>query len=152
MSEYGPTFTNWDQTPSRATGGKQVDRGKRSPAATDLHITFNKGGVQVKDKGKEANRWEYDDDRENGVTLTFPAGSPINSSSFISPAKLGPNGDVTPPTQSLPGCSTTPTFTHPDPKFPGIKEWYWTFRNERCSAIFRGDPQPAAMRPRSRGE
>jgi len=84
---------------------------------------------------------------ENEVELTFLAGTPINSSPYVSPAKLGPNGAVTPPTQPLPGCSATPTFTHTDPEFPGIKQWYWTFRDVRCSPIYKGGPEPVEVVP-----
>jgi hypothetical protein len=140
MSEYSPTFVNWDETASRTTNGFQAERGRRSPPATDLHIVFNKGGIEIKDNGTEAEKAEYGDDRRNSVDLTFPGDRPINSSPYMSPAALQPNGTVSPPPTALPGTSTKPTFTHPDPKFPGIKEWWWTRSGKRSSRVFRGDP------------
>jgi hypothetical protein len=139
VSESKITFTNWDQTPSRSTGGKQVARGTRSPVATDLHIEFEKGGVDVKHEGKEAIKVGHDT-KKNSYTLTFPGDKPINSSPYVSPAKLQPNGTVFPAPEALPGTSTTVTFKHTDGVFPPVKEWYWTFRGERCSSVFRGDP------------
>lgn len=150
MSEYSPTFVNWDKEASRPVGGGMFER-KASPAATDLHIVFNKGGVTVKDKGKEADGWEYGDTRRNSVDLTFPDDKPINSSPYQPPASLQPNGTVVPAPQPLPGTFTTPTFTHNDPKFPGIKEWWWTVKNRRSSPVFRGNPKaeaPKEKRPK----
>ena len=146
MSEYSPTFVNRDKAP-KPTGGKEVIRSP-SPAASDLHIVFNKGGVEIKDKGS-AEKADYGDAQRNSVDLTFPADKPIQPAPYLPPATPQPDGTpaVTPPSPPN-GTFTTPTFTHSDPVFPGIKEWWWTHNvwrhgklvNERCKETHVGDP------------
>jgi hypothetical protein len=157
MSVYRPTFVNWDKEASQPVGGAGgMAARKASPAATDLHIKFSKGGITVKDMGAEAVKSEFVDANGNPnnsrqfVRLTFPAGTPINSSPYVAPAKLQPNGTVDPPsTKPLPGTSTKPTFEHPDPSFPAIEEWWWTKDGRRTTPKFT-DPDPPPKRPRRR--
>lgn len=126
MSEISPTFVNRDPNPPPAGG--TTTTAKKRPNATDLHIEFNKGGVTVKDKGS-AKEFDYGDAQRNSVDLYFPDDKPIAPAPYLPPATPGKDGDpVQPPPSPPPGTTATPTFTHDDPKFPGIKSWYWTYR------------------------
>jgi hypothetical protein len=142
MSEISPTFVNWDETATSPPGGSTVAPGKRRPPATDLHIEFEKGGVRVKDKGKEAARFDYGDTRRNSVNIYFPRAAPIESARYTDPAKVNAHGAVDPPQAAPAGSSAMPTFTHADPAFPKITKWWWTHKDTRIPVIeFKGNPE-----------
>jgi hypothetical protein len=118
--ESSPTFVNYGPKPG--PGGTA----EKGPRATDLHIVFNKGGVEVKD-APNAEEIDRKDAKGDEVEIIFK--KPIESTPQP-PAQPEPadGSDYVAPPDPPAETSYNPTFHHSDPTFPGIKEWWWTHK------------------------
>jgi hypothetical protein len=96
-----------------------------NPLANDLHIEFEKGGIEIKNKGT-AEKAEFENDRRQTVVLTFPSSAPLSSGPYLGPVTPNPDGTI--PAAPAPDAGTfvTRTFGHGDPTFPKITRWWWT--------------------------
>jgi hypothetical protein len=119
-SEYSPTFVNYGG--SQGSGATAT----KGPRATDLHIVFKKGGVEVKDA---PNAEEIDRKTTEGNQVDIIFKSPIESAGpQPNPPEPTPGSDYVPPREPPGGTTYNPKFAHSDPTFPGIKEWWWTHK------------------------
>lgn len=108
MSEYRPTFVNYEP----------------NPVAHRLHIHFEDGAVDIKDKGSAAKA-EYADSRQDEVILTFPWTAPVPPCRRFEP-EVQPDGTVGALARPEAASCVMPTFAHGSPRFPGIDEWWWS--------------------------
>jgi hypothetical protein len=125
-SQYSPTFVYRRE---KEGGGTQP----KAPLATDLHVTFNKGGVSVTDKAG-AEEVDRKDTKGDEADFKFPPSKKIKAGDHVKEPKPKKGDDQPEAPKPPPESSFTPTFHHSDPTFPGIKEWWWTHTRWNGSA------------------
>jgi hypothetical protein len=152
MTDLTVDFVNWDRTASRPTGGAQVERGKRSPPATDLHVFFRKGGVTLGATKPDVHSAKPVSTELNGYEFTFPLGGSLESAPYLQPSTVNRHGALIPPVppEKLPKGSTVRiTFKGTGTEVPEITRWYWTYDDPKVPRQeFRGDPDTLPSPPR----